>query len=1735
MPTFKAAKFILNSRDDMIKNVISELTILFLLASATPCLFARGNADVETRQVQNLNSWQEEFDINNKKGKYNVIVTAKDMGGNQTVEGPFNIWIDSKSDLPITGITNPVNGLRVPGNLNIVGTCVDDDAVDYVEIVIDDDKDNVVRATGKEFWSYFLDTSSMSEGLHKIEVYGVDVNGLRGNSVTTKWYLDRQQPTSIVNNVGLGTIVSGSVALEGIVSDGNGIEYLEYSIDSGMNFNPLKLSSKKKSTDSKFKLKIDTKKLPDGPAVVWFRARDNQGSMGFYSFLFFVDNTKPEVKIVYPAEKEIQNGAFAAAGYAKDIIGIKSLSWEYNGERGTFDLMPGNPYWVKEFANGKSLRSGKLVITAEDTAGNITKAERNIQIQDAGDRPAVDIQWPVAGSSIGSLSDTYIRGIAHDDDGVKEVRVLLDGIEIAHEETHGPFSVPLTMGWELPYGKHKVSVLAVDVYGMEGNLSTVEFTSSGGNTAFNFLEVKGGTHPTELQYGSVINPEQGGAISLEAVCAAGIKSAYYTVAKGDANGERTDCEVKAGAQRILYSVPVETLPWGVVNITFYVEDAIGRTSSYSTCLFVENLTKAFGKVTGAKDSESDGSLSAKIASIGDTEFVNGMRVQVPASAKDTPLNMSIQIDSQEAAVVTYKITGQNYTGFDDVIEGKALVTRADKASTAQEALINLSGVPARVNTIEIKVQAGKDRSVELSGCFSAVRSRDADQIEDEARVYWICDNECERKDDNSFVVKGQHMAAYANGTAPYTVAVQGGGAGLNAEVIGNIIYIEAKQGSVYKNVTLRVTDAAGKRLEAKAINIIADAEGPVLEMKSPAADCWIKDALTITGSASDAIGLDAIKYSIDAGESWIDIPFKTGASSAQINASVPVNSREEGLITVDVKAVSASGKESVWHGCAVRDVTPPVVTTVVPVAGDTVNGMNTFGFIAKDDGGVVKAEYVNNGPRGSQIRNEIGNVPRVATVVGTPEQPLNVSMSFDFTDVAGNVTSVGQFEFNIDSQSDLPVVQIHLPEEDAVITKDFTVSGIVLDDDGPCRIRYKIDNGAWISVPEGGYSFSLDIPLITLTDNEHTITVRAVDINGVEGEEVVRKIRVSLEEPKGEMKLPSIDTTQKEIVTLEGVASDKNGIQKVEVSLDNGNSYNAVEGTENWKYVFDSRIFPDGTHVVFVKSTDNYGVEGIYSTLINLDNTKPELTLELPLDDSKTSGHVFFSGFTLDNIGLTSLYITVTSLQGKRVPAELAKKELVPDRVITTEIDLSALEDGDYNIELSGKDAAGNVTSVSRNIHLDKRVAAASVNIYYPLNGEHKCGAFNISGKVESEREVEKVMLYVDGKVAATQEVPSTNFFQFNILPALYEDGKHQYMVQAVIKGGAAVASITQSFDYSAYGPWIKIDNFGFGDFAYDRPFIRGSAGYSITEEEIASAKTKGATKDQKLALASKDISKIEISLDNGKTFTKIAKGENWKYRVENEDIAEGYHFLLVRAVMKNGEIAIDRLIVQVDQSAPYVRLISPGIGGHYNQTLNFSGLASDAVGLTSVELALRKGDKAGYEVPSFIQGLYLDASFWGATFFSVGMGLTFFNDNVRLPAQWGQFTQEQRNIFDQSKMRYGGDNILGFKIIANIANLPFMYFFGRDWEPLSANFAIGANFSLFNITASGKPQMLSSVIGQIEFPRLHFKKMKMLRTISLYTEGQLWFIPTDVQGANSGNIKNVVFQFSEGIRISIF
>lgn len=2010
---------------------IKKVLLATILSILVPVFgFAHGKGDVEEISVENMNSWQESFDLESRKpGKYNIMITARDLGGNVHVEGPHNIYLDPKSDLPICGITNPYPNMRVVGNLNIVGTCVDDDGVSRVDLVFDEGTpiEKHVTAEGKEFWSYYLDTNDLEEGPHTIKVIGYDINDIPvvSNPTVLTWQLDRKQPVTEIQDKTMGILVSGNVKFDGIVSDGNGIKELYFSTDNGENFVPVKFGGNKNKDLCDFTVSVDTKKFQDGPAVLWFKAIDKAGSVGLYSFLYFIDNTKPDVSIVYPEDGQVMDGKFTVAGYAKDTIGVTELSWSFGTQSGEFELIPGNPYWaVNVDTLGLKDKSVKFTVRAKDRAGNVVDVTRNIPLNQENDKPVVTISDPINGQNFGDSDPLFVRGIVSDPDGVKEVRIQLDSNEPIVQETKGVFYYHLCTAEELSAGNHKVTVTAVDSNDIVGNPVVVNIVSRGIAPVYSDAKITSGKDAEDFTNGMEIHPESGKSFSVNINSGVGIVNVSSKLTWGDDGVSESSIALK-NVTSYNFTLPIGAeSPKGVMTLEIQAEDIIGRVSTYRGIYYVTNtnVVKAeepvivfddstvaedgsiisnpefpvtgyllganaasaelvpstkFAKVelegnliklipldavgssepvvvriktdkgktvesrqlrfradtalpeitindysdtvalNGSEGSvsisgkvtcetgvgglkyrvmsakvdiqkgiigtvtapasnedftsvsvEKDGSfrfdfypdgsgvhlveliaesaggnqaakafavknipdveeqngkmpapkapavywadgldvyalavyqgeleqdfavyprsemnegnnpvafntttaegkpvagkftavkkpsLAAHIANINDSEYFSGMPVVLGYASKDVA-TIRLYIDTGAAVnSVSFEITGDEIAGGAVSQKGAAkLIKPTPDEPMRWIAEIPATNLPSRVNKLSAVIKAGALEQT-VTGSFTVVRATSDSRINDAEGIYPMAaaDTEYDEIDGNYILSNGSKFYYYANYNAPLSVEVVSQTPGLVAEVDGNLITLSAEKDGIYKNVTVRITDRFGDKYSSKPLNFIANTSLPELNLVTPELLQWVGNSVKISGTAAHPLGIRSVEYSLDNGETWenFDLSKNTNRVGVTFSKDIDISSSYDGLIRINVRACDTSGHEISVLSSVYKDVTPPEVRVIEPLDVDVVNGENLIVFEVKDNGLFAGAEYLAPPEKGrTQTRIPIEMNPLIYTHIGTVEAPISDAMSFVFTDDAGNSTPIEAWMFSIDSESDLPRAEIHVPEDMQVITRDFTISGVVYDDDGESSIFYKIDNGEFkqVSTKEiykqsDSYaeyklntSFSIDVPLSTMTDNEHTVTVYAVDVNGVKGPEVSRTYRISLEEPKGAVEKPTIDTSVRNIVTISGWASDKNGIANVKVSLDNGNTYNEAVGTENWSYTVDTRAIPGGTQVVFLKVTDGYGIQGLYSSLINIDNNAPILNLELPLDDSTTTGMLFFSGYTYDNVEVTDLYLTIRNLEKGSSPIV---KNLKIDRIIGETVDITNLTDGFYNVELTGKDKAGNTSNVSRNIHLEKNVAPATVDILYPLNGEHKNGMFTIYGQAESETDIYYLNLYIDGKYVAETNLTDCGFFKFDLGPGNLEDGEHTYYIESVLSTGKTVNSREQTITYCSVGPWITIENFTYGDFATNRPYIRGQAGYSISEDELLFSKTKEATPEQKAATAAKRVAKIEMSFDNGKTFTELSKNEKWMYRIENQDIEEGYHFFLIRATMKNGETAITRTIIQIDNTAPSIRLIAPMKGGRYNQVLNASGLSNDDVQLEDVTVALRKGDKSSYEVPSFIQGLYVDFRFWGATLFAVGAGLTFFDDVVKVQASYGQFTQQQRdavtNVFKRelTDLRYGGQ-VLSGKILANVASIPFSYFLGHDWDWLSAQVAIGAEFAWFSQTNSGRPQILSAVLTQLEFPRVKIPNVKMFSTFSFYTEGSLWFIPTDV--SSEVKIKNLIPQIAFGLRTNIF
>ncbi|MEA1912011.1 MAG: hypothetical protein U9N32_10135, partial [Spirochaetota bacterium] len=526
---------------------------------------------------------------------------------------------------------------------------------------------------------------------------------------------------------------------------------------------------------------------------------------------------------------------------------------------------------------------------------------------------------------------------------------------------------------------------------------------------------------------------------------------------------------------------------------------------------------------------------------------------------------------------------------------------------------------------------------------------------------------------------------------------------------------------------------------------------------------------------------------------------------------------------------------------------------------------------------------------------------------------------------------------------------------------------------------------------------------------------------------------VSKAEPVSLLLSPDIETYNKSIITLKGQTYDENGIDSVFISYDNGITYNKailekeeiieepvdeiVEEdvktdevnnlltTVNWSYNFDTRLPGDGTHSILIKSIDRAGTIGIASTIINIDNTIPEIKLDYPGESDFISGSLIIDGKVFDGTRIKSVNAEIKSLDSDK---ESTVFEIETVDVFREIISLEDYNPGLFNLTLTVTDYADNSISETRNFQIIPLEVSQSATIYFPEEGKNVIGPFFIEGRLESINKIKKVLLKLDGEIIQTADLRDNGLFSFSLDKKDVSDGFHSLSVESGDAENSIVSEI-RKFSYTSDGPWLKVDNLISGQFVSGRPMITGTAGYN------------GPNADDKL----KRVEKVEVSLDNGQHFVSAKGRETWEFRLETYDLTEGENQLIIRTFLKDGQSSVTKLFVNIDETAPEIDLFEPEENKRFNGSVALVGTAGDLNGLDSVEVLIREGRKEKYQVPSFIQGLYIDMHALGATYGELGVGLSFFDDVVKLQAQIGMAPPGRFNGL-----------VVGGKLLANIINI---------------------------------------------------------------------------------------------------
>jgi len=741
--------------------------------------------------------------------------------------------------------------------------------------------------------------------------------------------------------------------------------------------------------------------------------------------------------------------------------------------------------------------------------------------------------------------------------------------------------------------------------------------------------------------------------------------------------------------------------------------------------------------------------------------------------------------------------------------------------------------------------------------------------------------------------------------------------------------------------------------------------------------------------------------------------------------------------------------------------------------------------------------------------------------------------------------------YTFDNSTDFPTLILNAPVENEVITGDFDISGLAFDDDGDVLIGWRLLSpwNPWDSVQETirgnrhvefnrveiEQNFLFPITLYQVRDGENVLEIYAEDVYGVRSELLRRVFKVSTMAPVTMVSEPAMDVWNRGNVLVYGTAFDLNGISDILVSMDNGVSYqqanfvSSQEEASHWHINLNTQAYSDGVYSMLIRTVDKYGISSFSSGIINIDNTPPEIDLGSPLNGDRIGVTLPITGQVYDNIDFTRIAIQLVNIENPNLQRSF---ELPRQFVIMEAMDVSAFPDGDYTLTVLAYDQADNETSIVRNFNILKARAASEIAIINPLPGITHHGPVIVSGKITGAVVPDNVTLMLNHRAYADIEVNRYGIFHQELPEdAIATEEPVVFSAYFLTPSGEEIVSFDNRVKVIRdHGPMLQIDSHKDGDVITKRPYISGRAYYIPSAEPAAQEGVEDvprSRRERRADNAPPSVSKVELSFDNGRSFVSADGRDKWKFRLETGQLERGPLPIVIKAIFTDDSFAVRRIVLVVDTRPPVVNTIGPAENSSHRTSVLVYGSAGDDFDMDSVEVKLRPGDKTFYAVPGFIQGLYFDASGLGGNNYMVGVGLTFFDDNVKV-----QFNATQAPLGERiSNWGFGG------KILANVYKKNLGEWFGPDWEFYTTSFVVGANFSYFLMDEGENPQWVSQLLGQWEVIKadmgFFFPKWKYFKSFSVYVEPRVTLIPSDVSEGDKA--KPVIFTIGVGGRISLF
>jgi hypothetical protein len=1393
--------------------------------------------------------------------------------------------------------------------------------------------------------------------------------------------------------------------------------------------------------------------------------------------------------------------------------------------------------WQKGFdVSDRKPGTYNIIIHAKDAAGNVgIGGPFNIKVNPMAGLPEARIVYPEQGQVV--REDVSIVGVASARYGIKQILIKIDDEE--YQELEGSeywnYRIP---AMDLLEGVHTIYVKAIDSQDIMGPESKISF----------ILDLV----PPEI---SLIDREIGDLISGNVI----IKGSVYDANEVASLAISTDGEhfsrlaltTKRGDDNVYFKFPIQSKKLEDGAVVYYMR-ATNKTGSSVTrpfLFFVNNIPPQIEIISPKLKEDTYGrtQVTGRVYSgVGLTAFYYewaNEKVDIPLYPGDPFWAVTFPISMANNRSIPFRVTAVDKSGNVTVVTQRFQDTRKYKTPYLVIDYPLPSG--GRINLEPDQAIYGHI----LPGFFPYA-------IIIEGQIEYVMAQP-------SFRISPE-LIPEGRTTMRFWAMDEG-------DVTGQVF-------SVRVNKSPRL---AGSELVESPITII-----------SPDDYAWFGDSVTVRGYVEGYTDDQGLEYRLRWDDTWKPVNVNVrGDFSAIINLEdVP-----EGPVPMEFRTVREGKGDFPRYLPINKFITLPTIEFMVPT--------ENYGAI---HGEVTTTGIVNYFVPLREISFSIDNglsFEKMEFAAKYNQSMFNGRFDYSFMqnhkqkliiraiDRAGNRVQASP-DFVFDNSNDFPTIILNSPLEDEIITGDYNISGLTFDDDGVALVYWRIltPRNPWDTVAETlarnrntefnrfetEQNFLIPVSMDDLTDGENILEIFAEDIYGTACETIRRVFRVSTVPPVTVVTGPPMDIWNRSNIIVRGTTFDRNGIDMVLVSMDNGVSYQRADFVSSqtnpspWNISLNTKAYADGVYSMLVRTIDKYGVSSFTNGIINIDNTPPEIDLGSPRNGDKIGVSLPITGLVYDSISIKTISVQFVNVENPNVQRSFG---LPSDQmVIQQSLDVASFPDGDYSLKITLVDQSGNETSVIRNVNLLKARAASEVALINPLPGITHTGPLVVSGKITGAVIPETVTLMLNKEIYADVDVNRYGIFTYDLPEdAVVTDDPVVFSASFRTPNGEQIVSFDNKVQIDKFGPVLQIESHHDGDVITRRPYISGKAFYILPVEEEpseedaegaaagtaapapaapapAAAEAEAPPMDEKARKAAEKaaekaareaekaareaqknapkVRRVEVSLDNGRSYKSTKGKEQWKFRLETGELTPGPLPVVVKATFDDESIAVRRIILTVDTRPPVVNVMAPPENSSHRDAVLTYGSAKDDYDMDTVEVSLRPGDKAFYAVPGFIQGLYFDGNLLGGLKFMTGMGLTFFDDNVKLQGNVAQATPGTR----YSGWAFGG------KVLANVYTKNLGDVFGPDWDFYTTSVTVGAHFSYFLMEEGETRLWMGEFLGQWEMIKADmayfFPNWKYFKTFSLYTEPGIWFAPSDVTSSDAWRIK---FTIGFGMRISLF